>query len=196
MGDLGVTYTVHLWLVGKRVVDFLLVLIELFSPALTVEALWADTGRNCAIWKGWATLSANFRGKGSRPPTNFGIRKLSPRAITWCCLRDPTFSRFDTIPACDTQTDTHTHTHTHTRWWLLLAHGLRRAGIKKACSRWMTLNVTQGHRNCLYTIGYTSLLISGLLAITTPSGTVSDTLPHLQCRWPAVTMRSPSFSKR
>jgi len=33
------TYTAHLWLVGKRVVDFLLVLIELFSPALTVEAL-------------------------------------------------------------------------------------------------------------------------------------------------------------
>ena len=23
LGDLGVTYTVHLWLVGKRVVDFL-----------------------------------------------------------------------------------------------------------------------------------------------------------------------------
>ena len=41
IGDLGVTYTVHLWLVGKRVVEveFLLVLIELFSPALTVEAL-------------------------------------------------------------------------------------------------------------------------------------------------------------
>jgi len=30
LGDLGVTYTVHLWLVGKRVVDFLLVLIEHF----------------------------------------------------------------------------------------------------------------------------------------------------------------------
>jgi len=29
-GDLGVTHTVYLWLVGKRVVDFLLVLIELF----------------------------------------------------------------------------------------------------------------------------------------------------------------------
>jgi len=28
LGDLGVTYTVHLWLVGKRVVDFLLVLVE------------------------------------------------------------------------------------------------------------------------------------------------------------------------
>ena len=38
-GDLGVTYTVHLWHVGKRVVDFLLALIELFSPAFTIEAL-------------------------------------------------------------------------------------------------------------------------------------------------------------
>ena len=28
-----------LWLVGKRVIDFLLALIEIFSPALTVEAL-------------------------------------------------------------------------------------------------------------------------------------------------------------
>jgi len=38
-GDLVVTYTVHLWLVGKRVVDFVSVLIGLFLPALTVEAL-------------------------------------------------------------------------------------------------------------------------------------------------------------
>ena len=29
VGYLGVTYMVHLWLVEKRVVDFLLVLIEL-----------------------------------------------------------------------------------------------------------------------------------------------------------------------
>jgi len=38
-GDLGVTYMLRLWLVGKRVVDFLLVLIELLSLAITVEAL-------------------------------------------------------------------------------------------------------------------------------------------------------------
>jgi len=25
------------------------------------------------------------------------------------CLRDPTFSRFDTIPECDRHTDTQTH---------------------------------------------------------------------------------------
>jgi len=29
-GDLGTTYDVHLRLIGKRIVDFLLVLIELF----------------------------------------------------------------------------------------------------------------------------------------------------------------------
>ena len=31
------------------------------------------------------------------------------------CLRDPTFSRFDTIPECDGHTHTHTHTQTDTR---------------------------------------------------------------------------------
>ena len=39
LGDLEVTYTVHLWLVGKRAVDFLLVLIEHFWLAVTVEIL-------------------------------------------------------------------------------------------------------------------------------------------------------------
>ena len=38
-GGLGVTYMVHLWLLGKRMVDFLLALIKLFSLALTAEAL-------------------------------------------------------------------------------------------------------------------------------------------------------------
>ena len=39
LGDLGATYKLRLWLVGKRVVDFLLVLIELLSLAITLEAL-------------------------------------------------------------------------------------------------------------------------------------------------------------
>jgi len=33
----------------------------------------------------------------------------------WHYLRDPTFSRFDTIPECDTHTHTHTHTTTASR---------------------------------------------------------------------------------
>jgi len=39
LGDLGVTYDDHLRLIGKRVVDFLLALIELFSLGVTAEAL-------------------------------------------------------------------------------------------------------------------------------------------------------------
>jgi len=37
--DLGATYDDRLRLIGKRVVDFLLALIELFSLGVTVEAL-------------------------------------------------------------------------------------------------------------------------------------------------------------
>ena len=68
----------------------------------------------CCLKGGWVTLSANFRGKGVVHQRILAWQNYSPWAITWCCLRDPTFSRFDTIPACDTHTDT--------QWWLLPAH--------------------------------------------------------------------------
>ena len=44
LGDLGTTYDDHLRLIGKRVVDFLLALIELFSLRVTAEALRAIIG--------------------------------------------------------------------------------------------------------------------------------------------------------
>jgi len=43
-GGLGATYDDHFRLIGKRVVDFLLVLIELFSLGVTAEALRANIG--------------------------------------------------------------------------------------------------------------------------------------------------------
>jgi len=60
-GDLGVTHRVYLWLDGKHIVDFLLVIIELFSLALTAKALLSEISRNRRFLKGWVTLSANFR---------------------------------------------------------------------------------------------------------------------------------------
>jgi len=42
MFGLGATYVDHLRLIGKRVVDFLLVLIELFSLGVTAKALRAN----------------------------------------------------------------------------------------------------------------------------------------------------------
>ena len=44
MGDLGATYDDHLRLIEKRVVYFLLALIELFSLGVTAEALQAIIG--------------------------------------------------------------------------------------------------------------------------------------------------------
>ena len=44
LGNLGATYDDYLRLIGKRIVDFLLVLIELFSLGVTDEALRAIIG--------------------------------------------------------------------------------------------------------------------------------------------------------
>jgi len=44
LGDLRATYDDHLRLIGKRIVDFLLVLIELFSLCVTAEELRAIIG--------------------------------------------------------------------------------------------------------------------------------------------------------
>jgi len=57
---LGVMHRVHLWLDGKRIVDFLLVIIYLLSLALTSEALLSESVENQHFLKGWVTLSANF----------------------------------------------------------------------------------------------------------------------------------------
>jgi len=44
LGDLGATYDDRLELIGKRVVDFLLALIELFSLHVTAELLRSIIG--------------------------------------------------------------------------------------------------------------------------------------------------------
>jgi len=44
LGGLGATYDVHVRFIGKRVVNFLLVLIELFSLGVMAEVLRANIG--------------------------------------------------------------------------------------------------------------------------------------------------------
>jgi len=60
LGDLGATYNDHLRLIGKRVVDFLLVLIELFLLGVPAEALQANIGRKLAISLQRGRLTQNF----------------------------------------------------------------------------------------------------------------------------------------
>ena len=75
---------------------------ELFVESIRVQPTYPT-----CIWRsrrGWS--SSNFN-------VIFGIRKLESLGYrVWFYVRDPMFSRFDTIPECDRQRDRHTHTDT------------------------------------------------------------------------------------
>jgi len=58
---LEATHDDHLRLTGKRIMDFLLVLIELFSLVVTDEALRANIGAKLAISLQQGQLTQNFR---------------------------------------------------------------------------------------------------------------------------------------
>ena len=66
-GGLGTTYDVHLGLVGKCVVDFLLVIIELFSLGVTAEALRVKIDRKSAISLQRGHFNPKFQVEGDVP---------------------------------------------------------------------------------------------------------------------------------
>ena len=74
---LGATYVDHLRLIGKRVVDFLLVFMELFSLDVTADALRANIGSKSAISLQRESVDPKFQVEGSPPPTILLLRKLS-----------------------------------------------------------------------------------------------------------------------
>ena len=77
MGGLETTYDVHLGLIGKRVVIFLLVLTELFSLGVTDEALRAKIDRTSAISLQRGQFDSKFQVEGGRPqPTILIVTKL------------------------------------------------------------------------------------------------------------------------
>ena len=71
------TYDGNLRLIGKRMVDFLLVLIEVFSLGVTAEALRAIIGSKSAISLQRGPVYPKFQIKGAPPPLTFlFLRKL------------------------------------------------------------------------------------------------------------------------
>ena len=62
MRDFRETYDDHIRLIGKLVVDFPLVLIELFSLGVAGEALPANIGSKSTISLQRVWLTQNFRG--------------------------------------------------------------------------------------------------------------------------------------
>jgi len=71
LGDLGATYDDHLRLIGKRVVDFLLALIEFFSLRVTAEALRAIIGSKLAILLQRGPVDQKFHVEGVVPHQPF-----------------------------------------------------------------------------------------------------------------------------
>ena len=71
MGDLGATYDDHLRLVRKRVGDFLLVLIELFSLGRMAEVLRAIIGSKSAISLQRGPVDPKFQVEGIAPHQPF-----------------------------------------------------------------------------------------------------------------------------
>jgi len=70
-GDLGATYDDHLRLIGKRVEDVLLALIELFSLVVTAEALRAIIGSKSAIFLQRGPVDPKFQVEGVAPHQPF-----------------------------------------------------------------------------------------------------------------------------
>ena len=71
LGDLGATYDDHLRLIGKRIVEFLLVLIELFSSGGTAESLRAKKNRKLAILLQRGQFDPKFQVEGVAPTNHF-----------------------------------------------------------------------------------------------------------------------------
>jgi len=74
LGGLGTTYNVYLGLIGEHVVDFLLVLTELFPLGVTAEALRAKIDRKSAISLQCGQFDQKFQVKGVTP-TNHSYQK-------------------------------------------------------------------------------------------------------------------------
>jgi len=74
---LQATYAVHLNLIGKRVVDFLLVIIELFSPVFMAEVLRAKAkiDRKSALSKERGQFGPKFQVQRGIPRRPFFLSK-------------------------------------------------------------------------------------------------------------------------
>ena len=83
MGDLGATYDDHLRLIGKRVVDFLLVLIELFSLGVTAETLRAISCSKSAIMLQRGSVNPKFQVEGVAPTNHSFSQKTGINVLSY-----------------------------------------------------------------------------------------------------------------
>jgi len=81
--DSEATYDDHLRLTGKRVVDFLLALIELFSLGVTAEALRAIIGSKSAILLERGPIDPKFQVEGFAPTNHSSSQKTRLNVLSY-----------------------------------------------------------------------------------------------------------------
>jgi len=81
-GGLEATYDDHFRLIGKRVVDFLLVLIELFSLSVTAEALRTNVGSKSAISLQRGPVDPKFQVEGVAPTNHSSSHKTGVNGLS------------------------------------------------------------------------------------------------------------------
>jgi len=132
LGDLGATYDDHLRLIGKRVMDVLLALIELFSLGVTAEELRAIIGWKSAILFQRGSVDPKFQVEGVAADQPFFFsEKWDKCSFVWYINLYRSFYRFVTIQytrVTDRQTDR-----------ILIArprlHCMQRGNDKRKCLR-------------------------------------------------------------
>ena len=82
-GGLGATYDDHLRLVGKRVGNFLLVVIELFSLGITDEALRSIIGSKSAILLQRGPADHKFQAEGVAPTNHSFSQKTGLKVLSY-----------------------------------------------------------------------------------------------------------------
>jgi len=83
LGDLGGTYDDHLRLIGKRELDLLLALIELFSLSVTAEALRAIIGLKSAIFLQRRPVDPKFQVEGVAPTNHSSSQKTRLNVLSY-----------------------------------------------------------------------------------------------------------------
>jgi len=83
LSGLGTTYDVHLGLIGKRLVDFLLVLIELFSLGVMAEVLQAKIDRKSTISLQHSQFDPKFQVEGVAPTNHSSSQKTRLNELSY-----------------------------------------------------------------------------------------------------------------
>ena len=83
LGDLGATYDDRLRLIGKRIGDFLLALIELFSLGVAANSYERLLVENWRFRFNGGRLTQNFRLKGSAPTNHSSSQKTRLNVLSY-----------------------------------------------------------------------------------------------------------------